>query len=225
MTGHFDLRDDGDVARLRIGHHLAHIVLCVETAVWDAVEDQLSIALQTAHQRLLAPRADLGQPGILLDLDAPALVIGEMPMKDIELVQRQQIDVTQHEVLGHEVSRHIEHRAAPAKARNVLDLHARHRPGDALNRHGGENLRRQQLAQRLRRVEQPRRLRRAHRHLRWRHRQAIAFCAQISSIVIQRENDYGLVAPQRFHHRQCKASRRRDLFRKQHSHVNSGARS
>jgi len=72
----------------------------------------------------------------------------------IELVQREQVDELLDERLGHEMAHGVEHRAAPAEARPVLDLHAGQLPRRAADRGLPVHIRRQQLAEGLRAVEQ-----------------------------------------------------------------------
>jgi hypothetical protein len=40
---------------------------------------------------------------VTLDLDAPALVVGEVEVEDVELVGGEQVEVAQHAFFGHEV--------------------------------------------------------------------------------------------------------------------------
>ena len=63
VARHLDLRDDGDVARLRIRDDLARVVLGVEAAVRRRVECPLGlVARLPADDRFLATRPDGGQP-------------------------------------------------------------------------------------------------------------------------------------------------------------------
>src|SRR5207244_4905743 len=85
-----------------------------------------------AQHRVFSPRTDLGEPRILLDLDAPALVLGEVPVEHVELVQGEQVQVLENELLRHEVPAHVEVATAPSEERTVFDLDA----GDRLGRVG-----------------------------------------------------------------------------------------
>src|SRR5687767_15416028 len=95
---------------------------------------------RVADDRLLAPRADLGELRVLLDLEAPALVLREVPVKGVQLEDRHDVDVLLDELDREEVSADIEVQAAVAEPRGILDPHARHAAG------------RRELAQRLTRV-------------------------------------------------------------------------
>ena len=95
-----------------------------------------------------APGAHRGELGEARDLDAPALVVGEVEVEDVELVARHQVERPQHRGLGLEVARDVEHEPAVAEARGV---HDRHRgEGQPLGRGRG---RRQQAPQGLQAVE------------------------------------------------------------------------
>ena len=65
-----------------------------------------------------------GQLRPLGDRDPPALVVGQVQVQDVELVERGEVDQAQDVVDAEEVARDVEHEAAPAVARRVLD-HAR----------------------------------------------------------------------------------------------------
>src|SRR5207245_11409293 len=99
----------GDPAIHRVAHALADVVLGVEAAVRRPRELPLRPLPRPGRDHtVLSPRPDLGELRVALDLDAPALILGEMPVEDIELVQRQQIDVLQYGRLRHEVTADIE---------------------------------------------------------------------------------------------------------------------
>ena len=104
MARHLDLGHDGHVPPGRISHDLADIVLGVETAVAFAV------ALG-----LIAPGADFRELGILLDLDPPALVFGEVPVQRVQLVGGQQVDAMFDERLAEEVPAFVQQQSPPGK--------------------------------------------------------------------------------------------------------------
>src|SRR5712692_4143222 len=122
MTRHFDFRDDGDEPRRRICDDLAYVVLRIEPAITLAVVGALRwIGRFASHDCLIAPAADFRELGILRDLEPPALIVGEMPVKAVELMNREEIEVFLDELLRHEVARRIEMRASPGEAGCVLD--------------------------------------------------------------------------------------------------------
>jgi hypothetical protein len=103
---HVDLGNDRDEALRRVGDEILVLLLRVETA-WRAADFGLP--------------ALPGEVGPLLDLDPPALIVGEMQVQPVHLVQRDQIDVPLDVVRREEVARDVEHGAAPREARRVGD--------------------------------------------------------------------------------------------------------
>ncbi len=105
------------------------------------------------------PAADLrraavgGQARPALDLDPPALVVGQVQVQRIDLVHHDLVDVALHLLRREEVPRHVEHGAAAREARVVHDPPRRHRPRTVHDR-AALDPRRQQLAQRLHAGEQ-----------------------------------------------------------------------
>jgi hypothetical protein len=86
------------------------------------------------------PSADLGsaskagQGGAGFDFNAPALIVREMQVQDIQLVQSEQIDVLLYFADSEKMARDIEHGAAPGKTRLVDNRHRwnwPHAPGRA----------------------------------------------------------------------------------------------
>src|SRR5207237_5814029 len=187
---HLYLRHDGDPALGRVTYDLADIVLRVETAVWFAGElAEGRILRSRSGHRVLAECADGGQLRVLLDLDAPALVLGQMPVEDVELVQREEIDVLEDEFLRHEVAAHVEMAPAPGEARPILDLERRNRPGRSGDRGAPVNVGREELAQCLRAVAYPGRFGSADRPLLRGDRGALALFAKTSKRRVECERD------------------------------------
>src|SRR5206468_4825380 len=139
--------------------------------------------------RVLTERADRGQLRVLLDLDAPALVLGEMPVEDVELVEREELEVFEHELLRHEVAADIEMAPAPTEARAIFDLDGRDSPRRASDRRAAEDLGWKQLPQRLRAVEDAGRFGRADRDVVGGHGEAIALVAKAGEGRIEPERD------------------------------------
>src|SRR5688572_21783580 len=67
----------------------------------------------------LSLRADLGQLGPGFDFNAPALVICQMKVQPVQLVMRDQVNVTLYIIHAEEVARHIQHRAAPPESGSI----------------------------------------------------------------------------------------------------------
>ena len=155
MARNIDLGDDFNMAFGRIRNDVAQVILCIESAnargrlvVGDAHGGgarQLGQARVVDGVALFAP--------IVGDLDAPALVIGKMQVKLVELVHGHDIDGLLDLVYGQEGSGRVEHDAAVFEARCVLDVERRDGP-----RAIGEELRgtpgAKQLVKRLLGVEE-----------------------------------------------------------------------
>ena len=153
VAGHLDLGHDLDVPRGRVRHDVARLLLRVEAAVQPRLAGlRVDVGLRGACPGRHAPRAHRGELRILLDLQAPGLVVGQVPVQHVELVQRHPVDELL-DVLGRlVVARGIEHEPAPGKARRVVDLHGADLRDAALRRDH-----REQLPQRHGAVEEPRR--------------------------------------------------------------------
>ncbi len=103
---HVDLRHDRDEALVRVRDQVRELFLRV-------------VAARVSADRAFAAVRRQVRPGV--DLDAPALVVGEMQVQAIELVVRNQVDVAFHILHAEEVTGHVEHRAAPREARDITD--------------------------------------------------------------------------------------------------------
>ena len=88
MAGHVDFGDHGDVALLSVLHNLARLLLGVETAVGNAVVE-VGVSAKDGTRTL---RTDGGELGIFLNLYAPTLIVGQMPVEDVHVVHSQQVD-------------------------------------------------------------------------------------------------------------------------------------
>ena len=60
--------------------------------------------------------------GVALALDAEALVVGEVPVEDVQLDRGHGVEIALDHFDRHPVARHIEHQAAPGEARLVFDV-------------------------------------------------------------------------------------------------------
>ena len=115
VTWHLDLRDDRHKAILRIADDLADLILRIEATVATAISFD-------------TPSTDLSQAGILLDLNTPALVLGEVPVELIDLKHRDDINVLLHLVYREEVAAYIDHHTAILKGRLIRNTNGRDRP-------------------------------------------------------------------------------------------------
>ena len=156
VAGQLDLGHHVDVQVGGEGHDRADLFLGVEPTVGHAVVH----GAVAAHGRRLAPRADFRQPRITLDLDTPTLVLGQVPVEDVEFGRRHALEQALDLLHVVEVAPHVQHHPAPTKARLVGELEGRERAAVEGHRAlvGGDLERdRQHLAQALESVEEPRR--------------------------------------------------------------------
>jgi hypothetical protein len=94
-----------------------------------------------------SPGAHFGEPRVFLDLDPPALIVGQVPMEGVELVARHLVEQGFDEGHGLDVPGAVEHQAAPGEAGAIFDAYKR----QALGRPA---VRRQQLKQTRRAMKQ-----------------------------------------------------------------------
>ena len=122
MSRQLDLRHDGDAALRGVGHELARLDLRVVAAVAARRAGAGIDVGRGGGAGRHAPRADLGQARIFRDLEAPALVVRQVPVQHVELVQRHPVQVAPDELRRLQVARAVEHESAPWEARGVLDV-------------------------------------------------------------------------------------------------------
>ena len=96
MPRHLNLRDDRHEALLGVADDVTYLILCVEASIATAIS-------------LGTPRSYFSEARVLLDLDAPALVFGEVPVELIDLEHGDDIDVLLHLLDGEEVTADIDH--------------------------------------------------------------------------------------------------------------------
>ena len=108
MAGHLDFGYHRDEVLGGIGHHFPHFFLGIIPRGNGAV-------------KLGAGGSHLREQRILLDLDAPALVVGEVPVHDVDLVLRENVDVLFDFIYAHEVACSIHHETTPAETGIILD--------------------------------------------------------------------------------------------------------
>ena len=146
MAGHINLRDDVDVSLGSVGHHLPNLLLRVETPL--SIGHTVPHARIATNNRLTAGGCHRGQQGVLLNLNTPTLVIGQVPMKSVHIVQGEHINVFLHKLHPIEVARHIEVQTSVAKQGFIAHLHSRQLHAPKLT-HG------QGLTQSLDTIEEP----------------------------------------------------------------------
>ena len=90
MTGHLDFGNHHNTPFGRIGHDFADLVLRIVAAV--RFVRILGRGPMVADNRPAAYGTGLGQSRVTANLDPPTLIVGQMPMKDIEFVQGKDVD-------------------------------------------------------------------------------------------------------------------------------------
>ena len=112
VSRHVNLGDDGDVSLACVLHDFASLILSVESAVFSLV----------VHHRVESDdgartlRSNARKTRILLYLDSPSLIVGEMPVKDVHVMHSHEVKIFLDEVHGEEVARAVEHHAAITEA-------------------------------------------------------------------------------------------------------------
>lgn len=91
-----------------------YLFLGVKTAVGFLVA-----ACFTAH------RAVLGKARVFVNLNAPALIVGQMPVEHVEFKERNCLDILFHDFDREKVSDGVEHISAVRKTRLVVDFATR----------------------------------------------------------------------------------------------------
>src|SRR5690606_4549574 len=78
-----------------------------------------------ADQRLFSECADLGELGIFFDLNAPSLIISEVPVEGVELVRSDKINVFFDERYREHVAAYIQMHTPVGVARLILNVDSR----------------------------------------------------------------------------------------------------
>ena len=155
VAGHVDFGNNVDVELLGVGHHVADFILRIEVRAVGLVLPIHRVAVHIRKTAVGSDASHLGQLGIFLDFDAPALVVAEVPVEAVHLVVGHHVEHTLDVLHGEEVARHVEHETAILKARLVLDSDQRQGiSGDRRVGHIGHDIGRQHFLDALESVEQ-----------------------------------------------------------------------
>src|SRR3954452_3462921 len=111
VSGHIEFRDDTNATIVGIGDEVTNLILRVVKAVG----------------------AQLLELGITLTLDAETLVVGQVPVKDVQLHGGHAIEIAVEDLDRQEMAAYIEHQTTPGKARLILN--GERRDGESLGGH------------------------------------------------------------------------------------------
>ncbi len=92
----------------------------------DPYSTHASVLDQVADFRLgikLSVCGELLKPGKFFALDPEALIVGEMPVQNVELYRLHGVNVALEHVHRNEVPRHVDQQATPGKARTIFNRH------------------------------------------------------------------------------------------------------
>ena len=137
VTGQVYFGDDRDETFLGVSDHVADFVLRIEHAF--AIRLAVIFAGVAADDGFLALRSDLGQFRIFLDLDAPSLVVRQMPVETIDVVEGEHIDEAFDRVDGEKVPGNVQVHTAIRIPRVVVDAGGRQFDVHSFGR-GGDRL-------------------------------------------------------------------------------------
>ena len=153
VSGKFDFGDDFDVAFAGVGHDVAHLFLrVVGRAVAVVVEVEPVGRIDVP--RALPFGADGREAWVFLYLQAPALVVGEVPVKAVHLIGRHDVEHAFDLVYTEKVAAHVEHEPAVGEAGRVGDVAGRDRGGCLRVVPSGGHVGRHEAGQRLEGVEE-----------------------------------------------------------------------
>ena len=122
VSGHVDFRHDIDVTLSSVPDHIATLFLRVVAAIRNVV---VEAHFCWGDDALLAHTAFLCKVGQSLHLEAPALVLRQMPMELVAAVQGHHIEELLDELDREEMATAVEQDAAIGEARLVGNLHKR----------------------------------------------------------------------------------------------------
>ena len=134
-------------------------------------------------------RSHFRQLRICLDLDPPALVVGQVEMEGVELHQCQQVDVSFQFIFGPERPGRIQQISTPLEPWPILNRHAGDDPFPSLDGLPPLDLWWKQLTQGLDTVEDPAGGRCGNRDALWRANKQIALLTQIPPGIVKLQND------------------------------------
>jgi hypothetical protein len=128
MPGDVDFRDDGHETGGSMRDDCPDHVLRVKAAIVARFAGRRVNIGGWRVARRHAPRPHLGEPRVPANLQTPGLVVGQVPVEDIELVQCHPVDVAHDKFRRLHVPRGLEHDAAPLELGRIDDGEERQLP-------------------------------------------------------------------------------------------------
>ena len=138
VSRHVEFRDNIDTAYLGVCNHFLHVFLGIETSIEGVTFYDLNLVCWDFVIRIvllgcifdavmvvvveLAPSPFFGKEWIFLDFKSPTLVVGEMPVELVQLVKCHEVEELHDLFLRVEMTRYIEHQAAPTETWRILNL-------------------------------------------------------------------------------------------------------
>ena len=116
MSRKVEFRNNHYIALLGIGNEFLHFLLRVVPTIALCTRE----VTRFQHFILTSPSTLAGQLRILLDFDAPAVVVGQVEMKFVKFMVRHPVDVILEIVQFEERARHIEHESTIAESRSIF---------------------------------------------------------------------------------------------------------
>ena len=126
VAGHFDFGYHINMAGGGVCHNLANLVFGEVATIAAFLAFFGLLGLAPRHvAAIYSPCTHLGEQGIFVNLDAPAMVVGEVEVELVELVQGHHVQVFLHFVDVEEMTANIQVAASPFKTGIVGDFDAR----------------------------------------------------------------------------------------------------
>ena len=133
MTGQLDLGNNLHKSSIGIGNKVLDLLLCVEVGT---IGRAITLGTHSTH---------LSEAGILLDLNAPSLVLCKVEVQLIDLEHREDIDGLLHVIYRLEVTTRIHVLTTVAELGIVLDADIGYGPALGINLGGTLYLSREEL--------------------------------------------------------------------------------
>ena len=118
VAGHIELGDNFNIVVVGICDYFADLILCEISGIFLC-------EMVLAEIRAAAAGADCDELGVAVNFNAPALVVGQMPVHGVHFDECGGVDELFDVLDRRHVARAVEHECAVFKCGRVLDSHAR----------------------------------------------------------------------------------------------------